>query len=97
MTLLPRFINKMRGEQIPTLPEPGTESPHGIIVWKPKLSPKLTNSFLGYSSAPLLSAFLTPSVSTLPGLGEGEKCVWAPHRASISLRRGPQGDEYSLN
>lgn len=27
MTLLPRFINKMRGEQIPTLPEPGTETP----------------------------------------------------------------------
>lgn len=94
MTLLPRFINKMRGEQIPTLPEPGTESPSpSIMVWKPKLFPKLTNSFIGHSSAP--SPFCFPSYPPCLPFMEWEKKInvcGLPTGPSTSLRRrGTQG------
>lgn len=92
MTLLPRFINKMRGEQIPTLLEPGTESPHSTMAWKPKLFPKLTSSFLGYSSAPL--PFLLPSHPPYLPFMDWEKkrnVCGLPTGPSTSLRRGAQG------
>lgn len=94
MTLLPRFINKTRGGQVPTLWGPGAEPRScSMMARKPKLLPKLTSSSLDVSWLPRLSPSLPPSFLIITGPDREERAWGVPlpllHCRGSRAGRGP--------